>query len=475
MRRRASRVRRIVAPALTLLLLPAVAAAVAAAEGATAPALTLHDAVERALASYPAVGAARADLAAAGHAVGAAEGARLPSIAASASGVYHDKPTVVTPIHGFTPSQFPEFDRSVLQGAVTLDYTVLDGGERAGTIRRQTALRAAAGAALDGAEQATAARTSGAYLQVLTLERTLDAHRWRSEALEAERGRVAQRLAAGRAAEVELRRVEAAVAAARAERVRIDAALATARADLGRLIGAESAAAAALSVVPVALRDRALPGRDELATAALAANPDVARAAHALAAAEATMVVARALYRPRLRAVGNVLGFGSTGGSTFEEEWNAGLMFSVPLYDGGARPERIAGAQAARDAAAERLRLARLAVGEALDRALAAVGEHGARVESLGAAVTAFAEVTRIERLRLDAGVGTETDYLSSEADLLASRAQLAEAGNAEIAARVELARVAGSLDLGWFDRSIETTPSPSRGESSTGSLEAAP
>jgi outer membrane protein TolC len=51
----------------------------------------------------------------------------------------------------------------------------------------------------------------------------------------------------------------------------------------------------------------------------------------------------------------------------------------------------------------------------------------------------------------LDAGSGTQTDFLNAEADLLTAQANLVEARHAEIAARVELARVAGELSLDWL------------------------
>jgi outer membrane protein len=464
---------------------PADGDAAAATTGAetSAPPLTLREAVERALATYPAVAAARADRAAAGHDLGEAEAARRPTVEASAAGTYHDLPALATPIHGFDFANLPEFDRAIFQGAVTVDYLVADGGARAGRIRQREAQAAAAAAALGGAEQATAAKTAAAYLDALTGEETLDAHRRRIAALAAERDRVVQRFEAGRAAEVEVRRVDAELAGARAERVAIEAALETARADLARLIGGGDAggagpalggagaagsldpgAALAGRLQPVALADRALASREELAAAALAGSPEVEEVARALAAAEASVAVARARDRPTLHAVGNGLEFGA-GGGTFQTEWNAGLRLAVPLYTGGADRERVARAAAARDAAAERLRLARLAVGERVDRALAAVREAGARVEALAEAAAAFAEVARIERLRLDAGVGTQTDYLAAEADLLASRARLVAARHGEIAARVELARAAGGLDLAWFDRALVPLSAPTAEE----------
>ncbi len=463
-------------PNLRRAALPALAMALAAAPAVTpaqtAAPLTLREAVERALGTYPAVAAARADRVAAGHDLAAAEAARQPTVQAAAGGIYHDLPAVATPIHGFTPGEFPEFDRTTFQGTLTLDYLLTDGGVRAGRIRQAVAQAAAADAALTGAQQTTAAQVAAAYLQVLTGEETLDAHRRRIAALEAERDRVKLRFEAGRAAEVEVRRIEASLAAAEADRVAIESGLDTSRSDLFRLIG-QSATTGGLphtdvpdladlsgGLEPVALADHTLPDRDGLMVAASAASPEVMAATQALAAAEAAVTVARAARRPKLHAVANGLEYGA-GSGTFQTEWNAGLQFAVPIYTAGADGERAARAEAARDAAAERLRLALLGVGERVDRALAAAREAGARADALAEAVASFTEVARIELLRVDAGAGTQTDYLAAEADLLAARARLVEARNGEIAARVELARAAGLLDLAWFERSIAPEAQP--------------
>ena len=58
-----------------------------------------------------------------------------------------------------------------------------------------------------------------------------------------------------------------------------------------------------------------------------------------------------------------------------------------------------------------------------------------------------------------DTGSGTQTDYLDAEADLVNARANLVEAQHGEIAARVELARLTGHLDLEWIARHLENQP----------------
>jgi len=95
-------------------------------------------------------------------------------------------------------------------------------------------------------------------------------------------------------------------------------------------------------------------------------------------------------------------------------------------------------------------------VEQGVDQALAALRQAHARVAALQSAVEQSAEVARIERLSLEVGSGTQTDYLAAEANLLSARAGLIEARHAEIGARVELARIIGELSRDWLARIVE-------------------
>jgi outer membrane protein TolC len=95
-------------------------------------------------------------------------------------------------------------------------------------------------------------------------------------------------------------------------------------------------------------------------------------------------------------------------------------------------------------------------VAEGVDRALTALRAARARVTALAAAVTQSEEVTRIERLALDAGAGVQSDYLTAEAALFRARAALTDATATEVLARVELARVTGELTMDWVGAQLE-------------------
>ena len=416
--------------------------------------LPLADAVDRALARFPAVEAARARQEEAEQALGEARAGRRPRGRLTGSAIQYEEPMVVTPIHGFGPGLFPEFDETIGQATLTVSYTLFDSGADAARIRTADAQTLAAGAALGSSEQVLARRVAAAYLTVLGQRQVLDAHDSRMAALEAELSRVQQRFEVGRAARVEILRAEAALASSEAERVRLSSAMDNAERELARLMDLPVEETRAGRLVPVELTDPQEPLRDELVMEGIEASPAVAQAHAQVAAAEAQISLTRALARPEVRAVGNYNEWTSSQGD-FTGEWNAGLQLTVPLFDGGATRSRIARAEAAHRAAQEQVRVAEVQVREDVDRAAAAVEEAEARIASLGKAVERFVEVVRVQKLLLDEGAGTQTDYLNAEADLLTARANLADAKHASILARVDLARAAGRLTPEWLRENI--------------------
>lgn len=420
--------------------------------------LPLQAAVDRALAHYPTIRAAAAGEAEARAALGEAQAARLPDVQVRASSTQYQKPTLVSPIHAFQAGLTPPFDETLVQAVVNDRYTLFDGGARRARIDQARSQVAASAAASRGIEDLIIAQVVSSYSRVLGRSRTLDAHDRRIAALDAERDRVEQVREVGRAADLEVLRVAAALETARAERVQIAEALDTSERELARLVGAspDETRAARLDALSIVARQE--PARETLVAIATGASPVLQDARHRLAAAEAAIGAAESARWPQLEAVGNFVGFGSAAGH-FTSEWNAGVQVVYPVFNGGATGQRIARARAAREAAAEQVRNIELQIRGELDRALSALREAAARVASLESAVLQFTEVVRIEKLRLETGTGTQTDYLGAEADLLGARASLADLQYAEVVARVELARVTGVLDRTTLSQVVTVRP----------------
>lgn len=452
--------------------------------------LTLGAALRAALAHHPRMAAADAVLDGAAAGLGEAAAARLPSLGMDGTFMRYGEPMVTAPLHGFNPLAPPAFDRTLLQGGISLGYTIYDGGARSARVARAEALTGAGEAGVVGARQALIGDVVRAYLRVLTAGEVLEGNEKRVRALEEERGRAAQLLERGTAARVLVLRAEAALGAARAEWHAARGELDLAVGELSRLTGLDASRIEPASLIPVRLAGAAhgsatapnapastaattsatpatpaatpssttmQPSLDRAAllARALAANPEITRLQRHVAAAEATRAEARSLWFPTIQAVGRYAEYASGLGRE-QGEWQGGIQFSLPLFTGGARQAAGARADAELRSARARLALARLELAASLDRAIAAVETERARADALRAAAEQAEEVVRIERLALDAGAGVQTDYLAAEAELLRVRAAWSAARAAEIAARVELARITGELSIEWLEQNLE-------------------
>ncbi|MDP3775233.1 MAG: TolC family protein [Gemmatimonadales bacterium] len=421
--------------------------------------LTLAQTVQRALAQYPTVAAARAVRDRAAADLGEATAGRRPRLSLDASLTRFQEPMVVFPLHGFDPANPPLFDRTLIQSGVTLNWTLFDFGNRASRVRAARALGGAADAALGAALSQLVARASNAYLRVLTARGVLAAQDQRLAALTAESERARRLLAEGKAARVEILRVAAELARSRADRIATEAQLEVAEHDLAQLAQLRYDQVHADSLAPLALSDTTpAPDRAAIVARARDSSPELLEVRRRSEAAQAGLVAARATRFPELRLSSGYFDRGR-GSGDFKAEWQAGVGLSYALYTGGSRSSQISRADADRRGAGEQLRLAELNVEQGVDRALAAVREAHARVAALQSAVEQSEEVARIERLSLEVGSGTQTDYLDAEANLLRARASLIEVRNAEISARIELARIAGELSPDWITTKVTHGP----------------
>lgn len=421
-----------------------------AAAAQDAVVLTLSDAVRAALGNAPAVDAAIAAADAAAAGVGEAEAALDPQVTVAGSIFRHDEPMVVMPIHGFDPATIPPFDRTLIQSSVSGKLLLWDGGAARSRVNQARSMRDAAGLATDEIRERILMATVSAYLEVLAGQREVDAEGERIEAIEAERSRIARMSEVGRAAAVEGYRADASLEAARARRIDAEARLSVARSALARLTGLE-----AREVVPARV-DAASPDASVLAEEATRSSARIRRLQAAVDARAAGVRAAEGSRKPQVAAAGNLLEYGS-GDGDFTMEWNAGIQVRFNAMDGGAGKSRVARARAELRQAEAELETARLDVLGQLDDAMAAVRRSSALVTSYQAAIRSLAEVARVERLRLENGVGIQAEYLRAEAELAGARAAFAASMRSLGIAKTELARVAGRLDPEWIDANFRS------------------
>jgi outer membrane protein len=313
--------------------------------------LSLTEAVDRALRTHPTVAAARAQRDRAGAEVGEARATRLPSVSLDASVNQFQLPMVVAPLHGFDPRNPPLFDRTLVQSGISAFWTAFDFGSRAAYIRAERALEDAASESLASTELELVQRTVNAYLDVLTAREVLVAEDQRLSALNAESGRVGQLLASGKAARVEMLRVDAQVKRAQADRIGRVARLEGAEHELAQLVDQPFESIRALRIPGLRLVDSALTGPQaatltpELFNRARLTNRQLRVMEQRLLSAQAALAAQRATGVPELRLSGSYVDRGRARGD-FSAEWQVGLSVSYPLYGGGSHESAVRKASA---------------------------------------------------------------------------------------------------------------------------------
>jgi outer membrane protein TolC len=427
------------------------AALVALPHPALAQSLTLTDAVDAALASHPSVSAAQSRVGAADGAGDVARAARLPGASVQGTLTRFQEPMIVAPLHGFDLTNVPSFDRTLVQGQLTLGYTIFDGGARSSRIRGADAMVDASRYGLSAAEMAVIDETATAYVGVLAARAVLEAARAQVDALTEEADRAQRAYDAGTAAEVEVLRARATLQEARAQHASAEARTDLSVRALARLMGTDAGVIDAGALADVTAGETA---SDDLDRGA-AASPIVLQADRAVRVAEATLTGERAGSLPTVQAGAGILDFGTLdGGHT--AEWQAGLQVSWRLFSGGSQAASVRRAQAELAAAQSDLDAARLQVAQAVDAAQTAVVEADARAEALQLGVEQWEEVARIEALALDAGSGVQADLLRAQAGLFQARAGHAQARYDAVLSRIRLARAEGTLDRAWMDEALE-------------------
>jgi outer membrane protein len=411
--------------------------------------LTLGAAADAALATHPSLAASRARVDAADRGLGIATSARLPSVSVNLGLTRFQKPMVVAPFHNLDFQTPPEFDRSLVQGRLGLQYTLFDGGARGARIRGARARADAARDGRDADEMSLLESVASAYLGVLSASVVRDAAGRQLSALDEELSRARDRFSAGTAARVEVLRASASLQDARAQLESANARLGLAERALARVTGLDRTAVRASQLREVVTVGGPSPTD-------WSESPLIHRAGNAVAAAQARVDQERATRLPHLETTAGLLDFSTlSGGHT--TEWQTAVQLSWPIFLGGARRSAIRQAQSDAAAARADLALVELNVAQAMDAAWTAVAEADARVTALEASVSQWQEVARIEALALAAGSGVQADRLRAEAGLFRARAGYAAARHDAALARVALARAQGVLDRNWLDSALET------------------
>jgi outer membrane protein TolC len=245
-------------------------------------------------------------------------------------------------------------------------------------------------------------------------------------ALEKTRARLDEMVSSGKRPELDRLKAVEELADAQAQRANFAAERIRVTGLLLALLGRDPAGALTVDPLPAVSAALAVSPGDSKTTAA--ANSTFHAALLEAEQADRGVSSARGAFLPKVSVSANYL---ENTGLTIDrslETWGVSLGVSIPVFDGNARSQRLAGARERRRAAQEALVQTQLKIAAELQDAL---GRHDAArtvLASAQAQVAAGGEAARIEQVRYDTGADTIEDLLRALAREQGAKASLAAA-----------------------------------------------
>lgn len=411
-------------------------------QGRADTALSLRAALEMAAARSPRLQAARE---AAQSAVSAASAARrrlLPTLEVGAGYLYSPvQERRLIPrarLDGLAVDQIFNTHIGDVSGLLTIP--LYQGGELRSRAHAAAAEAEGAAAGAELTEDGLLFLIAAKYYEVLQRDLSVRATEASVANLLETRRIVQQLVEVGRAAPVELFRVNTRLANVQLDLLRERNGVAKALAELETLVGVRLPEGSfvltdTLAFVPVEVR------LDTLVAKALAGRPEIKLAEAAVDRERARVGLAISEHVPHLALVAGLGGAWGDNAPAFQSDAFVSLRVAIPVFKPAVFSE-VGAAQARRRAAEQELEQRRLDVALDVERAVLDAEEAAERVEVANASLTEAGEARRIEQLRFEQGRATINDVLDAEAELLRARLGLAAAlaGHATAIAAVKRA-----------------------------------
>jgi outer membrane protein TolC len=426
--------------------LVAIAVAAAAPRLAAGEALTLREAIERALATSPTLEAAEQERVRAGAGVDRARAAFLPRLDGSYGYARSDQPVFAFGSK-LNQGRFAQSDFEVprlngpepldnFRAAVTLYQPLYTGGRASlGLGRARLDARIAT---LDGTRtrQRVIFQVARAYLALRLAQERLDAIGASVRAAEANRALAETRVRAGLAVESDRLSADVRLARLREESLTAQSQLGVARAALNDAMGVSLDEPSEASDP---LAERSSPGPALPVADALAQRPDVQASRLEEDARERDLRAVRAAFLPSVGIEGTYEVNTAHPFSDGQGSWSVMTVLRWNVFNGGADRARIREAEAA--LARARALSARLRSHAELEarEAEAQLASAQGRIDVATRAIAHAEETLRVVRIRYENGLTTIVELLTAEAATTESRLRRAQAlfdHNVAVAAR---------------------------------------
>lgn len=435
--------------------------------------LPLWEAMERAAQSNPVIKSQQAEVSRQTLEQEIARGQRLPKVDLDAAYTHHAYPSLITPIR--EAGVFPPLDRDIANIGLALRLPLYRGGKLVAGEALAAHQREASVQALRAGREDLLFNVVATYTKALhfrQLGQVLDS---RIKTLQREEKDIRLRLREGRAARLDLIRLQTQLSQARYDQVSVTQGEKDALSLLAALLG-ERGPAPVLS--ELGLTAPILPASPEAALSrALQQRPDLLRLDAMGRAAEQKTAIARGERLPQVDLVARAQ---ESTGSDWKgyDDSQIGVRLSLPLFDGAIRRHRVeqAGLEQRQNALLQED--ARNRIASEVEQAFGALAESRARLDAATQGETEAREALRIETLRYRHGENTITDLLGAESALWSATASRLQAGYDITVSQARLLRASGELAPDSFrppaartDAGVNAGDAPSASATDSGTL----
>ncbi|MDQ7007249.1 MAG: TolC family protein [Acidobacteriota bacterium] len=405
--------------------------------------LTLDQALARALAHHPALGALEATARSRSSGEQAEKRRRMGEVSAQAAFQRQSDDMLIRPMTRDLLASGPEnmpFDDAYGSWSVGYHLPLYSGGALASATRAAQQGAAAARAGLLRATASLRHQVLATYAGLLSLDGQIVAWEQEKQALASLLEHIRLGEQAGRLAHVDSLKAQVRIQEAQARLADLRGRRASLDARLAALLGEERPPAGGYVVAAIPAPELgSLENEEALIAIALTRRSDLRQARHLEQERQAEAQVARAARRPQVQLDARLHGVHAAGYSFNDTYWTVAATASIPLSDMGRRRhlaerrEHLARAAALNTRDLEgRIRAEVRSALAALRTARAALGAHRAALELAR-------EVARLEQLKYDSGRGNIDDLLAARARLRGAESNLLQARNDLIVAADDL------------------------------------
>ena len=404
--------------------------------------LTLSQCIDTALKQSSSLISSGLDVAASQESIKGAKGALFPRVDLNAGYTRENRPIPFIPAQN--PRIQPSFSDEIYFWNLFLRMSIYEGGRLSGQIKISEIEKEIQSSRKEFTTQDVIANITNAFNKVLQLKEFRVANLKSVETLERQEKNTNLFVEAGRAAKVELLRVEVQLASERQNFIRTEETINRARYALAYFMGVDMKEVPDVEGRLSAEEQLISQNIDEL----LKSRPDIVAASRRVGQSKARVDVASGRRYPSISLFGN---YGHKAGTEFDqryEVWEAGVLASINIFDAGIISSEIRREKISHQKAQEELKLATLKARLEIDNALSSFREAENKLLVAKKAMEQSEETLRIEELKYKAGAGTITDVLLAQSAMSLAQANYYQALYDYSTAITEFKRATGTIGV---------------------------